>query len=221
LGWLPLVYGQPATPTVTTSEAARKAEILDSDCWRRAMFELNEWFRTQTLYTPEEAANLKSDFAQRVDTMSISELQDVISDMETKFKILNTPEVGEVRAWFGQYMSVLADRRRDEILRDIPNFATMTPAQLSEEILKIQRKKQRMRSSQAAFDRNRQAQVDAQIQANRAAQDARPRRTVPPAAYRSPYRPAPRERPFEDVEIGRRRNMIMSPYGGLYFNMGF
>jgi hypothetical protein len=234
LSWCPSAEGQQAVPNAgipsATSNAppsaaqdlaAQRAEILESACWRRAIFELNEWFRTQTIYTPEEVAELRSEFLDRVDKMSVQELQGVISDMDAKFQILNSPEVQQLRAWFGQYLSMLADRRRDELLRDIPNFATMTPAQLTQEIMKIQNDKQQRRNTQAAFGALRKTQVDAQLQANRAAQAARQSRAAQRPAYHSPYRATSRERPFENVEIGPRRSMSVGAYGQFYLHMGF
>ena len=189
LGWCWSANGQQATQPVAGSEAGQRAEILDSECWRRAMFELNQWYRTQKIYTPEEVAELRAEFAERVDKMSIKELKDVISDMDAKFRILETPQVQEVRTWFGQYLSVLAERKREDVLRDIPNFATMTPGQLNQEIMKIQRKKQQKRSSSAAFERGRKAQVQTIREDNLAAQAARQQRAAA-GGYRSPYRPA-------------------------------
>lgn len=184
------------------------------------MFELNSWFRSQTIYTPEEVEQLRSDFAERVDTMSIEELREVISDMDAKFQILDSPQVRDVRAWFGHYISILSDRRREEILRDIPNFAKMTPGQLTQEIMRFQRKK----SSQASFDRTRQKRVDARVQADRNAQaaTAAARNRAPrSSSYRSPYRPAARERPFENVQVGVRRSMSIAPTGEIMMHMGF
>lgn len=211
----PAAAAPPAASTPAEREAAERAKILDSECWRRANFELNEWFRAQTIYTREEVAQLRADFAERVDNMSAVELQDVIHDMEAKFKILDSPQVQEVREWFGRFMSVLAERRREEILRDIPNFATMSPGQLKQEIQKFQRKK----NSQARFDRNRSSRNDAQAQTNRARPAAAPapRR----AASHSPYRPPTPQRPFEDVQIGPRRSMTIAPDGAIFMNMGF
>lgn len=206
-----------AAPPPTAWNAATKQEILDSECWRRAMFELNAWFRSQTIYTPEEVARLRSEFAERVDTMSIEELREVISDMDAKFQILDSPQVRDVRAWFGHYISILSDRRREEILKDIPNFAKMTPGELTQEIMRFQRKK----SSQASFDRTRQARVDARVQAGRNAQAAAQNRPSRPSSYRSPYRAAPRERPFENVQVGVRRSMIIGPTGEIMMHMGF
>ena len=62
------------------------------------MFELNEWFRSQTIFTPEEVARKKVDFADRVDKMSVAELRNVIADLQTKFQILDAPELRELRS---------------------------------------------------------------------------------------------------------------------------
>lgn len=208
-----------ATPPVTAWNAATRQEILDSECWRRAMFELNAWFRSQTIYAPEEVDRLRSEFAERVDTMSLEELREVIADMDAKFQILDSPQVRDVRAWFGHYISILSDRRREEILRDIPNFAKMTPGELTQEIMRFQRKK----NSQASFDRTRQKRVDARIaQSNRDAQAAAAARNRPASSsYRSPYRPPARERPFENVPVGVRRSMSIAPTGEIMMHLGF
>ena len=77
------------------------------------MFELNEWFRSQTIYTPEEGANLRADFEDQVNQMSAKELKDLISDLEAKFRLIDTPELREVRAWYGRYISLLHDCRTE------------------------------------------------------------------------------------------------------------
>jgi hypothetical protein len=202
-------------------EAAERAKIFESDCWRRAMFELDNWSRTQTIYRPEELARMRADFAEQVKTMSTRELREVIANLDTKFKLLNSPQLAETRAWFAQYMAVLSDRRRDEILKEIPNFATMTAAELQQTILKVQRKI----SSQAQFNRARQTKVDKQVQrnqANLAAQVAARQRRASQSAYRSPYRPAaPAQSRFDNVQLGSSRTMMLDPGGGLWMNLNF
>jgi hypothetical protein len=197
-------------------EAERKAAILNSECWRRAVFERDQWLRTQTVFPPDQVEQVQQEFAARVEAMSGDELQQVLADLETKMRLLDTPEAREIRAWFGQYMAVLAERRRADILKEIPNLATMTPAQANEMLMKIQRK----RSAQAGFDRGRQAKVAAQKQANRAAQQARAAAAARPV-YRSPYRPAQsNRRPFDDVPSPSRR-LSVDPSGGVWMSLTF
>jgi hypothetical protein len=210
------VDARPAAPGAN-DEAAQKAKIFASDCWRQAMLALDDWSRTQTIYTPDEVAAMRADFAARVDSMSARELQEMIADLEARFRILDSPEVREVRAWFAQYMSVLAERRREELLREIPNFATMTAAELNQAILKVRGKK----AGQARFDRNRQAQVAARLDAGRAAPPAARQAASPHSSYRSPYRPVPRARPFDDAQVGPRRGMTVDPFGGVWMSIGF
>jgi len=209
---LPSAAAQQDAPK---DEKALKAQIMDSECWRRAMFELDQWYRTQVIFTPEEVARQRAAFQKRVEQMSATELKDIVDDLDLKFRILDSPEVQDVRDWFGHFISILADRRREELLREIPDFATMTPAELNREIMRFRRKM----NSQASFDRTRQARVDAQKRANRNNQPA-PRRAAS-SNYRSPYRPRSFERPFDNVQTGTRRSMTIAPEGQIWMNLAF
>ena len=51
LGQQPAKSAAPASATRAADDAARKAEILSSDCWRRAMFDFNSWLRSTRLTT--------------------------------------------------------------------------------------------------------------------------------------------------------------------------
>jgi len=211
--------GKPAAPQ---SEADARTQVLESEAWRRAMFELAEWFRTQTIYTREEATRMRADFNARVAGMSAAELKEMLGDMEAKFRILNVPELQETRAWFAQYMAVLADRRREELLREIPDFPKMTAKELQQAISRIQQKK----GAQARFGQGSQARAAAQKQANRdakvAARDTRRQRS-----YRSPYRPtfpaasAASNRQFDDHQVGPGTSMSIDPLGGVWVNIGW
>ena len=41
-------------------DLARKAEIMNSQRWRRAIFELGEWLSSQQIYSPQEVHNIKA-----------------------------------------------------------------------------------------------------------------------------------------------------------------
>jgi hypothetical protein len=224
--------GQPAAPDASappakasnaaaaatarpTTDAERKAEILGSDCWRRAMFELNEWLRIQTVHPPDEVARIKADFSARVDQMSASELQFVLSDLEAKFRILDTQQAREVRAWLGNYLSIISDRRRDELLKTIPDFATMSSMQLQQSIDRLAKRRDTGVRRQARDQQLRNSATNPWAQANPAASRSSSR-----PSYRSPYRPPSFERPFDNVQTGGGGRTI-DPYGRVWLNMSF
>src|SRR5690242_11222036 len=154
--------GAPPASKHDPSERARKAAILESDRWRRAMFERDQWLRTQTVFGADDVERIKADFTARVDAMSAEELQRVLGDLEAKSRILDTQEARDARASFGRDLARSVGQRRERLLAEIPDLATITPAQLNELIARFERR----RASRAAFHTNRQAQVDAQLQSN-------------------------------------------------------
>lgn len=216
--------GTPAgsSSQVNAADAAKKAAILDSKRWRRAMFELNEWFSAQRLYDKKQVEEIKADLAARVAEMSSSDLEFMLEDMEAKFQIMDSQPAQEAREWLAHYLSLRSAKKREEVIKELPNFATMTAAQLSQEIQKIERKRTLSEREAAASARTRQAQVTSQMQATRAAQQAYARQqSRSPAVYTSPYRaPNTGERPFEDRQVGPNMEFYSGNYGqfGVIFN---
>lgn len=211
---------RPADP----ADDAKKKEILASSRWRRATFELNEWLTTQSIYDAKEVQGIKADLAARVAKMNSRELTAMLDDMDAKFRILESKPAQDAGAWLAQYLSILSDTKREEVLKQLPNIGTMTPAQLNQEIVKIQRKRQSMIRAQATFDQTRQAQVDATLKANQEAQQAmrRDQRAASTTGYTSPYRPANTgQRPFDNVsDPGPEMKYYVSPWGGVGFTFG-
>lgn len=166
----------PAATTTEQDDAqeamAAKAEILQSSRWRRAIFELGEWLSVQKIYPPREVQRIKADFNTKVMKMSPQELEYLLDDLEAKFKIIEAPEAQEARAWMGQYLSAMTDRKRADVLKDVPNVIDMTAAQLSQEIMKIERTRQNLKDRQAAFDTGRQVLADVAAANRKATADA-------------------------------------------------
>ena len=104
--------------------------------------------------------------------MSTQALEYLLDDLEAKFKVIETPEAQEARAWVGQYLSAMSDRKRADVLKDVPNVVDMTAAQLSQEILKIEQTRQSLKDRQAAFDAGRQVLVDVAAANRKATADA-------------------------------------------------
>jgi len=195
----------PATSRAA-DDAARKAEILSSDCWRRAMFDFNSWLRKQKVYPPEEVARIRADFSARVEAMSADELLLVQQDLEKKFQILNTPEAQEIRAWLGSYLSVLTERGREGVMRIIPNFDTMNSQQLQQTLGRLGH----YRDSRAA--QNTQVNALRATKKNPWVTHTPPARRSTPSSggYSSPFRPS-FERPFENTDLNSSRNGTTDP----------
>ncbi|MBI3838392.1 MAG: hypothetical protein HY288_10730 [Planctomycetia bacterium] len=91
--------------------------------------------------------------------MSASDLEFMLEDMEAKFQILKSKEAQEARAWMAQNLSVPSDKKREEVLKTMPNLATMRAAQLSRQIARIQEKRASLAEEQAA-DRQPAKRID-------------------------------------------------------------
>jgi pyruvate/2-oxoglutarate dehydrogenase complex dihydrolipoamide acyltransferase (E2) component len=202
-------------------DLARKVEIMNSPRWRRAIFELGEWLSSQKIYSPQEVHNIKADFNKRVTAMSSYELEYLLEDLDNKFKILETPEAKDARQWVGQYLSVMSDTKRAEVLKDVPNVVKMSSAQLQQEIDKIEQMKAGLQQRQAAFDSSRQQLVDraqAARQATAAASNAAAAQMQSGVSY-SPYRGSQGggKPPFSDAK-GSGMSVGVGPFGA-YVNM--
>jgi hypothetical protein len=215
----PAAKASPAAAAPAT-DAAAKAQIIGSARWRRAMFELNEWFTAQKLYTPEQVTKMKANFSAKVEAMSASELQFVLMDMEEKFQILDSKEAQEARAWLGNYMSVLTAKGRAEVLKRIPNFATMNAMQLQQAIAQLEQKRENVIQQQANVRQLRDSAPNPWTQNEAAAEQAYIRdHTMQRSAYSSPYRSGTGERPFDNVKTGPSMSISSGPWGS-WVNIG-
>ncbi len=225
VGLRPLV-GQAADPPAATTEQddaqesmAAKAEILQSSRWRRAIFELGEWLSVQKIYPPREVQRIKADFNTKVMKMSPQELEYLLDDLEAKFKIIDAPEAQEARAWMGQYLSAMTDRKRADVLKDVPNVVDMTAAQLSQEIQKIERTRQNLKDRQAAFDSSRKVLADVAAANRKATADASLAATskMNSSASYSPYRSnsggSGGSPPFSNARVGSGLSIGVGTWG--------
>lgn len=206
-------------------DLALKMEIMQSERWRRAIFEFGQWLTTQTIYSPEEVAQIKHDFNERVARMSSYELTYLLDDLDAKLAILATPEAQDAKAWMGEYLSAMSDSKRARELQQVPDRAEMTAAQLHQEIERINRQRARIQQQQQSFDLQRQNLLDAaaanrQMTADAATAAAAGRSQS--GAY-SPYRGTDSgpggEPPFSDVQRRSGVGMVIGPFGP-YIMMG-
>jgi hypothetical protein len=208
-------------------DLARKAEIMSGPRWRRAIFELGEWLSNQQIYTPQEVNRIKADFNRRVAGMSSYELEYLLDELDAKFKVLETPEARDAKAWVGQYLAVMSDQRRAEALRNVPDVVTMNASQLQQEINRIEQKRAMLQQRQESFDQGRNLQLqfaeDSRRQSAAAAAAAAAR--VQSATSFSPYRSgggggAGGKPPFSDVK-GSGMTVGAGPFGAyVSFSVG-
>lgn len=204
------------------SDIARKAEIMNSTRWRRAIFELGEWLSSQQIYTPAQVNQIKADFNRRVAGMSSFELQYLLDDLDAKLEIIETPEARDVRAWVGQYLSVMSDQRRAEALRDVPNVVTMSAGQLQQEIQSLEQRRAAIRQRQTDFDKGRDTMVQLAGAARQETAKASQAAMAQARASFSPYRAGSGkgEAPFANAQTGATTRGIFGGWG-LGFGFGF
>jgi hypothetical protein len=218
--------GRTMPSQATPEDAARKVEIMSGPRWRRAIFELGEWLSSQQIYSPQEVNRIKADFNRRVSGMSSYELEYLLDDLDAKFKVLETPEARDAKAWLGQYLSAMSDQRRAEALRDVPDVVTMTSSQLQQEINRIEQKRVSLQQRQQAFDQSRDGLVQ-QAAANRQQTAAAAAAAMARANSRPSFSPyggggggGGGKPPFSDVK-GSGMNVGVGPFGAyVNFNVG-
>lgn len=196
-------------------DLARKADIMLSPRWKRAIAEFGGWLSTQTIYPAADVRRIKAQFNDRVAAMSSYDLEYLLDSITAKLALLDTPEARDAKAWLGEYLSAMSDARRAEELRRIPNLLDMNAAQLWQEILRIEQMRTTLQQRQQGFDA-RQAVLADRATANRqatakASQTAAARARSAPA--HSPYRQGGGSAPFSDVQ--RRPPLIgIGMFGG-------
>jgi hypothetical protein len=139
-----------STPDDQAAEARRKAEVLASSRWRRAMHELDGWLATQPVYTADRVARIKADLVTRVAGMTSYELDYMLDGLDEKLQILESPAATDVREWLGRYLAVMADDRRAALVADAPDLLKMSAAELTAKLTEIE--EQRAKVERAARD---------------------------------------------------------------------
>jgi hypothetical protein len=204
---------QPPTPEPAAAgsdrtdleDRFRKARLLGSDRWRRAVTAFEAWLASQPVYTPAQARAIRGDLDRRVAAMTSYEVEYLLDTLDAKMRILDSPAAREAREWLGRYLAVMADHKRAEVLAALPNVLDMTTADLVAGLERLQAKRaaveqQRrvMASGRAEFAAflHEQRRIDA------LARETRSRIRLTDVAF-SPYRAGPvADPPFADVGDG-------------------
>lgn len=174
---LTLVRATAAAPAAADNDAdtlSRKAAIMKSSRWQRAVSELGRWLATQTIYPPDEVLRIKAGFNDRVAHASADELGKMLDNLDAKLQIVESPEAREARDWVGHYLSAMSDRRRAQALAAVPDITTLSAAELQAEINRVTRRRADIQQRQAAFESGRQELVQQAQQSGQRAAAPRP-----------------------------------------------
>jgi hypothetical protein len=186
-----------AKQTSASSDAEETAAILASDRWRNVEREFSQWLSVQVVYTPEQAEQMKAKLASQIQQMSAAELKSFLDEWDAKLKLLLGKDAVEAREWLAQNLAVMADGYRKQFMQrlGLSDTSSMTAAQIEEAIIRVRAERLSREQESAAFERSRQALVQAtqrQHAREQAALEDAARRSPPPANYRgyqSPYSP--------------------------------
>ncbi len=195
-------------------DLARKADLMHSPRWQRAVSELGSWLVTQTIYSPAQVQAIKVQFNDRVAAMSSYELEYLLDSISAKLQLLDTPEARDAKAWLGEYLSAMSDGRRAQALRNVPNVLDMSAAQLWQEIQRIDSQRAALQQRQQGVESRQAAMVDRAAAGRQAtssaSREAAARARAAPA--HSPYRSGGGSPPFSDVPP-RRMSIGVGPMG--------
>lgn len=184
---------QEAAPASAPDAAdAERQKILSSERWQTARKNWNNWLQVQQVYSADEVAALRHEINSRLATMSPSELNEFLTDMEERVVVLMSPEADEARAWVSQILAV-ARNPEAHFGGPLPDVGRMSAGEIRQELERFQRERAARRRSQEAFDRSRQRSVQAAIDSHNAAATVTPRTAAtfrePTEPYHSPYAP--------------------------------
>ncbi len=196
---------QTAAKAAHGSPDPKKAEILNSDRWRKAMAGYYEWVSALPFYDAKQVEQIKANQAAQIAKMSAAEVQWLLDDTESKLQILATQQAQDSLAWVAEDLAAYAPKEREKRLKKMPDFATLNAAQLSLEIMKIQEKRASMAQTQALYQREQsQPHANPWDSGASAAQQSYIADHAPSAgAYSSPYRsPGVGVKPFANVPTG-------------------
>jgi len=197
---------EPSPDAVATldaaAEAGRRAEVLASGRWRRAMHELDEWLAAQPVYSADRVRRIKADLAERVSAMSSYELEYLLDQLDEKIRVLDSPAAREAREWLGRYLAVMSDDRRAAMLADVPSVLDLSAVELAAKLAEVEAKRAAVERS-AQDSRRARGEFGTRVRADRQALEAERTRLVRVHRDRvafSPYRGQPAaDPPFADA----------------------
>lgn len=154
---------QAITSEKEREEESAKARIMQSDEWRKAEAAFQEWLSMQEVYNGEEIAKLRADLKEQIAKMSAIQLEAFLYDMQQKLSVLLSDEARDARTWVANYMSVLAEKKIDEIKQELPDIRTASSRDLEDVLVKIQNRRRSNQRRGTFENKTRQTTASAAI----------------------------------------------------------
>lgn len=197
--------------------AQGRGALLSSPSWRESLHGMDEWLSAQTIYSPDEVAQLKADRQQRLANMTTEELEDFHRDLDAKLSIVSSPEWQETIEWLSNTLSAAAPSYARRLNLQYPDVAHMTAAQLQRALTKLERRRWSEHQESLAFERLRETQLAMHQRQLRAQEESRERaydRAAMSNRFSMYHPPHQAMRP-------RSRRPFYPPYAPFGFGFGF
>ncbi|MEZ6071032.1 MAG: hypothetical protein R3C10_12335 [Pirellulales bacterium] len=212
---------EPAAPAFTSEQQAAREKVLTSDEWRRVGDEFHQWLSVQSVYSAEQVAQIKAQMQRQVNGMTAEQLEQFVTDLDSKLKVLMSPEMVQTRSWLAQYYT---PQYREKLAKrfGVQDPLNMTAAQLTEALDRFEDERSSRNTAQADFNRTRQQEVAAQLAQQRAdtaaAEQARASASRSASSpYASPYAPQRVKQPYY-LPYERQPNYSIGPWGGVWIS---
>lgn len=105
-------------------------KILNSADWKQTMQDLDQWASVQQIYDKTHIAKLRQQLEKQTKELPVGELLDYLKQIQQKLKILQSQEARDARKWLDETFAVAAPAYAEKIRSELPDIATLTPAQL-------------------------------------------------------------------------------------------
>ncbi len=207
------VTAQQASPGRATAPSPGTGGVS----YQQVAADFNQWISVQEIYPKSKVPQIKKQFEQKAKSLAGSELQQWLSEMNSKMALLASPQAQAAREWLSYFVSAKAVLPE----RDIRSFdiVNMTTAQLQRTLDDIDSRRQGMARSHQAFDATRQQQVQQtyqqqqeRLKAERAENTNRTLSSYYPE-YTSQY--TPRNQMQNRPKLDKGPTMYVSPWGGV------
>ena len=219
------VAGQPPAgipPESESSPAYQRRQIMESERWQKLERSFQEWLSVQSIYTPAEIAQLKTQLRNRITSMSPQQLEDFMMEMEDKLSVLLSDEATDARS-FLNFLTPAA--RRQKLAQQgiqVTSLVNTTASQLRQELSQFKQSRVAARQAQSGFDRSREEQIARYDEQRREQQEAYTAAIRQPVTSVVPTVPAARG-PFAPQSYGRtlipQQSFYVSPWGRIGYRL--